>query len=495
MSTAPRQPGKSVRVLAPRRSRSRLLARLVLLLIVALLTARWAWCRHGQLRLERERAALRAAGEPTDLFDFREPPLPDDQNAAVDLIAAGELANAIANDTDAGCAFGRLEAALPLDAHEMDVIAATLDLSREALRRLDDAMAKPGIRWGTADHESFSGRLPWVEVTTHLPGLLRAAAMRSHQLGDDRDAMKHIRQLLFLARAINRDPSIISPNVTGRATDLLLQIIPDLRIGDGSSTRITPDEAQSLITDLMDDDAHRQSIIRALQFDRVFSTDLVTAYAEGRTELIICVLTTRDSPKESEFERGLRHWFMRPIALNDAPVILNHVTRVIAALRQSNSWPELLDRVPDPWRPDEVRANVDLHAIAALAMADYEHVLTRHFQILTERHLAATALAIRLYQADHDGRRPAALDDLVPDYLPRLPSDPFARGVRALGYRSDDTDPRVYSVGHDGRDDGGDSRQDKPHGRIPANWQIDWTARDAVAHLLRQPRTRSADAE
>lgn len=47
--------------------------------------------------------------------------------------------------------------------------------------------------------------------------------------------------------------------------------------------------------------------------------------------------------------------------------------------------------------------------------------------------MAATALAIRLYEIDH-GQRPDTLEALVPDYLPAVPRDPFTLD-QPIGYR------------------------------------------------------------
>ena len=68
--------------------------------------------------------------------------------------------------------------------------------------------------------------------------------------------------------------------------------------------------------------------------------------------------------------------------------------------------------------------------------------------------MAATALALRLYEVDH-GARPGSLSDLVPEYLPTLPLDPFDPAARSLQYLPEGAGARLYSVGKDGRDDGG----------------------------------------
>jgi len=76
------------------------------------------------------------------------------------------------------------------------------------------------------------------------------------------------------------------------------------------------------------------------------------------------------------------------------------------------------------------------------------------FRLIAEQRLAATALAIRWYEADH-GHRPETLDMLVPAYLPAVPADPCASGDRPITYRPNGPHPRLYSFGLNLTDDGG----------------------------------------
>jgi hypothetical protein len=67
---------------------------------------------------------------------------------------------------------------------------------------------------------------------------------------------------------------------------------------------------------------------------------------------------------------------------------------------------------------------------------------------------ARTAVAIERFRRDHQGRLPAALGDLVPRYFDEVPVDPDSDGPLRL--KADAASYTVYSVGSDGRDDGGD---------------------------------------
>jgi hypothetical protein len=76
-----------------------------------------------------------------------------------------------------------------------------------------------------------------------------------------------------------------------------------------------------------------------------------------------------------------------------------------------------------------------------------------------KRRAAKTAVAIERFRASHNGQLPAKLDDLVPQFLPAVPNDPF--DGKPLRFHSTPTGYVVYSVGENGRDDGGKERTGK----------------------------------
>ncbi len=76
----------------------------------------------------------------------------------------------------------------------------------------------------------------------------------------------------------------------------------------------------------------------------------------------------------------------------------------------------------------------------------------RHESCLAHRRLLLLELALRCYKAE-TGRTPAKLDELVPKYLPTIPSDPF--GGRPLVYRKQGATWLLYSIGPDLVDNGG----------------------------------------
>jgi hypothetical protein len=90
----------------------------------------------------------------------------------------------------------------------------------------------------------------------------------------------------------------------------------------------------------------------------------------------------------------------------------------------------------------------------------------------TERQMALAAIALKRCQLRH-GKLPANLEALVPEFLTALPWD-YMSG-RPLCYRlKEDGSYMLYSVGLDGKDDGGDPTP------TPGGAPSLWGGRDAV---------------
>ncbi|MGB9624665.1 MAG: hypothetical protein ACPMAQ_07360 [Phycisphaerae bacterium] len=78
---------------------------------------------------------------------------------------------------------------------------------------------------------------------------------------------------------------------------------------------------------------------------------------------------------------------------------------------------------------------------------------------------AAVAIAVERYRRARN-RLPASLDELVPEYARSLPTDPFTG--KELLYHHDEKGYVVYSIGENGKDDGGQVEQNKK-GHQPAD--------------------------
>lgn len=71
--------------------------------------------------------------------------------------------------------------------------------------------------------------------------------------------------------------------------------------------------------------------------------------------------------------------------------------------------------------------------------------------------MARVSLLLRAWMYDHDGELPDNLQVLIPHYLPELPLDPF--DGKPLRYDKS----KIWSVGANLKNDGGDSVSGKDH--------------------------------
>ncbi len=92
------------------------------------------------------------------------------------------------------------------------------------------------------------------------------------------------------------------------------------------------------------------------------------------------------------------------------------------------------------------------------AVMKVQFAADRTEQVQSNLHIA---FALAAYSRDN-GKYPKTLDALVPNYLASIPNDIFSN--KALIYRPDATGYLFYSVGINGRDDGGRGYDDEPPG-------------------------------
>jgi hypothetical protein len=116
----------------------------------------------------------------------------------------------------------------------------------------------------------------------------------------------------------------------------------------------------------------------------------------------------------------------------------------------------------------QIRYQVSGHVIPNISKATLITVRNE-----TLRRLTVTAIALERYRLRHD-RPPADLAALVPELLRTVPLDPMSG--RPLGYRfTAGASFALYSVGEDGRDDGGD-----PTSLVATNRFDLWSGKDAL---------------
>ena len=113
------------------------------------------------------------------------------------------------------------------------------------------------------------------------------------------------------------------------------------------------------------------------------------------------------------------------------------------------------------WPTRKLLSRQIANLLMALLMPALQRAVDVHQQGLMGLEVEKAALALACHKARH-GRWPARLDDLVGELIKEVPTDVFSG--RPLVYRLESDGYVLYSVGSNGRDDGGlndDASQDK----------------------------------
>ena len=84
-------------------------------------------------------------------------------------------------------------------------------------------------------------------------------------------------------------------------------------------------------------------------------------------------------------------------------------------------------------------------------------IISNHFTVVAKQNNMLVGVAIKLYQLDNPGKLPEKLTDLVPQYLPAVPADPFNH-FQPIKYVKKENGYLLYSLGPDRIDQLGEKK-------------------------------------
>jgi hypothetical protein len=166
--------------------------------------------------------------------------------------------------------------------------------------------------------------------------------------------------------------------------------------------------------------------------------------------------------------RGGNSWYDRMVAAMhlknrvEREKELDGIDKELKALKAASSPPWNVTQILLGKDPPEVKASKAIGDALVTqlipAVRKVQGAYDRHEQLRRNLQLA---FAMAAYHRDQ-GKYPPKLDDLTPKYVAAVPDDVFSGA--ALIYRAGDKGYTFYSVGQNGKDDGGRSFDDDPRG-------------------------------
>jgi len=229
---------------------------------------------------------------------------------------------------------------------------------------------------------------------------------------------------------------------------LAARIVPDAEQGNEAHCAAHGRQVRDLVAALLDETKLADQWRRVMYSERFMVSGLADLAGGGAATWIA---SGWGGPRL--LFRGETGLVLGPMFRLDAIYMLDYY-HALAEAGAAESWPAAKARLPS--HPAlEVSVRGFTHVLSRNVVASsLDGVIERRFDGTALRRMAATALAIRLYELHH-AQRPQSLDLLVPKYLPTVPRDPFAGDGRPIGYLPFDPQPRLYSVGADGVDEAG----------------------------------------
>jgi len=465
---------------------------------------------HYQLRaaVNAYIAELKAKSEPMDLAKALPPPVSPEQNSAAIFLKAASLLDTNWNVLGSNpppamnmvapgkAMIGSVQTEIRdgKTTNSWEDIASALAQENEALNLLRQITNSSILDFGL----TYSNGVDKIQFS-HLAPLKRAAqglsatAISDLHRGDAASAVKNIRAMLALANGMSHDRLIISELVRMAITQMALSVSWELL----QSTNVTDDQLAAL-----QHDWSQLEFIRgeedALAMERVAGEITLAKWRNSHSELQDYFDRVEEIVGQNErntvFDKIKirtkvflwRHWWSyldETRTLRGYQVLLETVRSVqtnysflTAQQQQESELHELITTNSDEmvWFGNPKEMN--MHFMLSSSVRSLSRVFDKVMKIEVAKQLTVAAIALKRYQLKH-GNYPTDLKSLIPDFISTVPVDPV--DSQPLRYRQNaDGTFLLYSIGENGKDDGGDPSLDKSVESPSFQWQnshaLDW---------------------
>jgi len=383
--------------------------------------------------IERRLAALRAAGYPTTFAELAEyTKLPEGAENAAELYTRAFAAFVAPVDEVNVPLLGQAQwpdRGATLLEPMAKAVSECLASNQQCLLRLREAAALADCRYGW----DFWPGIPEAHVQTmrRCGQLLSLGAVHHMQRGDTDAATVCIKEGLRLSDSMRREPALIGYLIRIALINTALGGLErSLSLGAFTDSQLNEIDAALVRTG------------GTLDFTMVLATERCFMIETCRDPSL---LGPAGQTAPVRLPPGMRGTWMTDI--------LDLMEDHIAASRLPPR--ERLKRFRQA--DDRVQQLSVLHVMIKMMAPGMSRVAEHDVRVRARLDLARTALALERYRLAA-GRAPVQLPELVPQYLERVPLDPFDE--QPIRYRRTDPGYLLYSVDADGQDHGGRERDD-----------------------------------
>ena len=414
-----------------------------------------------QHAVDKRLDALRAEGEPILIPEMAPPELPPERNAAEVYAHAFAL---FGNRTSKPLhSVATLDKTRPLTDAEIEEARALVGQFAEAIRLVREGAERPECRFpiGYDTEPAMAILLPQLRGVQDAERLLGLSCRVNLADGKADAAAMDCLAMFRVARATEKEPFSISMFVEGANFATAARLMRE------TLDRTEPSaEALAKFPFPRPEEQARRRFARAMRGERCMGIDAFQGVLDGTFQS--SGPADGASPPPAPRVRRPMSLTLSPLFLSDFSYYLDTMGRFVDAAGRPGGdgrerWKGAAGAVRAEHQHFRFTRMISGYLLPSLTGAD-----DGCNRGLASERVALAGIALRRFRIDR-GEYPDSPAALVPQYLPAVPKDPFADGD--LLYRREGKGFVLYSVGPNGRDDGGtiDSRP----GEGDIVWRLD----------------------
>jgi len=414
----------------------------VVLLVFGFWRLRLAGSVHDQV------AAIREKGLPVDWKDLEHWPMavPDEQNAALIFDQAFEM-----TDSNSCYKVSRLD---------LPVRGAPITNREEIAGYVHPNLAAMEIIYGITNASSSRYPINYMDgpdaLLPHLPKIKTLAqlfacdALLKADQNDPNGAVRDIEASIKLSHSLDAEPILMSQLVSGA----VLAISTESLERTLARTALTDEQMQQLSGEFSSAEATNRCWI-GLVGERAFTGEYLRMLNDDPRAAIL--LANKQASGDEQTDVPPRHsgYLMRLSGfwVRDRNFFLRSMDSYISALAVT---PPASLRFTNEFNNIVTNAHKGFYIMSAMELPAFNGVVIRDTDARARLRTAIAAMAIERWRAAHGDKIPDSLAELVPNFLPAVPEDPY--DGEPLRFKKLAKGYVVYSIGSNGQDDGGKER-------------------------------------
>ncbi len=430
----------------------KILGIVIVSIVVLILIVRGVFSSVAAKKFSAEVDRMKAEGKHIELKDF-EIQCEDRENAALpwkeieEIFSPNDEEKKLISDTLKKVLNGEI-----LDKQEKTKISEIISKNKQCLERLKEVIERPYFIYETNwDKPVAAYIIPSAVKIIQFMKFYSVDTFLKAENGQLNDAIDKYFSMLTFSKKFLDGPFqtlisyLIGTAVARQQIELLNRII---------SSKKLDDETLFDVLKRLDTDVWQKGLIKSIECEKVFFIDCAREVLKGNKEV-----------NEELGVHKLIFWFLRPFIKSD----LTFAMKI---------YDESAEMCKMPYhKTSELRKSISrkllktprYHIFSLLLIPNFEASSLRKTTIEAKTLAAKAGIACKIFKNRH-GKFPEQLSQLVPDILSEIPTDPFSG--KPLIYRRTPSGFIVYSVGSNGKDDGG--RETRKITKIVAEKDDDW---------------------